>query len=144
MSLSVCVSIDSEGCVEPGWIEVYFLDLFDNGELWTSSEIMLEGFDVFRRAFNVRLDRAISLVLDVTDYLMPRGSPLAKKPVTNSLNVAAYYKSSCYCHLQKLMRVTDFRIVVRKFVVEIHSNGTLYKSSIADLCVLCVSVTSAL
>ena len=60
----------------------------------SGGKIMLEGFDLLARSFHQRLDAAVGEILHVPDHLMAGRASLRKKPVTDTLHVAADQESA--------------------------------------------------
>src|SRR6266851_1870639 len=70
--------------------------MLNETEAWAGGQVVLEQFDVRRRAFGERLYAAIIQVLHIADHLMPRGRALGKEAIADALNFAADQESTSY------------------------------------------------
>src|SRR5437667_7310419 len=82
--------------------------MLNETEAWPGGQVVLEQFDVRRRAFGERLYAAVIEVLHITNHLMSRGRALRKETITDALDVAANDKSASY-HRELLKLSSDLR-----------------------------------
>ena len=63
-------------------------------ETWASRKVMLECFNLRRRALRERFNAAVGKIFDVTNNLMPRRRPLREETIANALHIAADQKAT--------------------------------------------------
>jgi len=85
---------DSKRRVAAGRIQINFFYMSNRRKPRTCCQVVLELFDTLRRPFRQSLDPAVIKILHETNYLMPRGRALRKKPEAYALHVAADEESS--------------------------------------------------
>ena len=83
-------SLYSKPEISASRFDVYLFHVIDHSPLWTSRQIVLEGFDTFFRSFSKSFHGSVRAITNIANNLVFGRSSLRKESITNSLHFTFY------------------------------------------------------